>query len=587
MKKNKLFLNKTVLVLVTVLMVASVSYSVSADELSFEEDFSTPTLDPAWEVVPNLGSYSLTDNPGYLRYSFTGSRAYSGGWMQNYQQSGYWRPSLTLLRQFDGENWVLTTKADYNLHAHNSGSSTGAQRQTLWMALGEDTNDYIFLDRGIDWWYGHDSLLRVQLVSNGVSVAYFQGELVPIGSDGWGRDTYWYEITRNGEEISVRYSNDGITYTTAFTASLSEPVAATQRAIIDMSLWNSVGSYTDWDYINVEPIILDADGDGVADDVDNCPNEYNPSEPGSYEAVEAASIGLEAVLDGTDLTFNLNEGFNLGDNAYVWYLQVPIDEGAVINSLVAKNTLDWIVENVGISVDYPPTAELEFALKFVEYTYPPSTIWLKGSMGISCQDAEEADFYDGTEGILFEKGTPPGFLIDTSSYEEPPFSYACVRLASDHSKMWEIRNLNTDETTASFNVYRYYPATQKDIDNDGMGDVCDPDDDNDGVLDVNDLCSLEDASGFDANNDGCIDNIASFQQVIKDLPNNLLASQIKNSLLSKVDNALKLVDKEKDEAAINVLGAFINQVEAQSGKKISEETADMLIAYANNVIAQI
>jgi len=35
------------------------------------------------------------------------------------------------------------------------------------------------------------------------------------------------------------------------------------------------------------------------------------------------------------------------------------------------------------------------------------------------------------------------------------------------------------------------------------------------------------------------------------------------------------------------LQAFINKVKAQKGKRISEEAADMLIAYANNVIAQI
>jgi len=35
------------------------------------------------------------------------------------------------------------------------------------------------------------------------------------------------------------------------------------------------------------------------------------------------------------------------------------------------------------------------------------------------------------------------------------------------------------------------------------------------------------------------------------------------------------------------LNAFINQVEAQRGKKISEEAADMLIAYANNIISKI
>jgi len=44
---------------------------------------------------------------------------------------------------------------------------------------------------------------------------------------------------------------------------------------------------------------------------------------------------------------------------------------------------------------------------------------------------------------------------------------------------------------------------------------------------------------------------------------------------------------KSEEPATNILQAFINQIEAQRGKKISEEAADMLIAYANNIIAHI
>ncbi len=137
------------------------------------------------------------------------------------------------------------------------------------------------------------------------------------------------------------------------------------------------------------------------------------------------------------------------------------------------------------------------------------------------------------------------------------------------------------------NCLGVFNPDQLDTDSDGMGNACDLDDDNDGILDVNDLCPFEDASGFDANNDGCIDTIGGLQQIINTLPVDVLSDEIKNSLVSKIDNALKSVEKENDEAAINMLGAFINQIEAQRGKKISEEAADMLIAYANNVIAQI
>lgn len=128
---------------------------------------------------------------------------------------------------------------------------------------------------------------------------------------------------------------------------------------------------------------------------------------------------------------------------------------------------------------------------------------------------------------------------------------------------------------------------QADFDGDDLGDACDDDDDNDGVLDSVDACPYEDSTGFDADGDGCIDTIEGLTEVVNTLPDDALADETKNSLVSKVDNALNSVDKENDEAGINQLQAFINQIEAQKGKKISEEAANELIEYANNLIAQI
>ena len=75
-------------------------------------------------------------------------------------------------------------------------------------------------------------------------------------------------------------------------------------------------------------------------------------------------------------------------------------------------------------------------------------------------------------------------------------------------------------------------------------------------------------------------------KVIEGMPDEILADEIENSFVSNLENALKPLDKEKDTAAINVLQAFINQVEAQMGKKISEEAADVLISYANSIISK-
>ena len=66
-----------------------------------------------------------------------------------------------------------------------------------------------------------------------------------------------------------------------------------------------------------------------------------------------------------------------------------------------------------------------------------------------------------------------------------------------------------------------------------------------------------------------------------------LQKGITNSLQVKLDTPLRLLEDENehnDVAAINSLRAFVNAVEAQSGKKISQEDADYLIEDAQQVI---
>ncbi|MFW9941593.1 MAG: LamG-like jellyroll fold domain-containing protein [Candidatus Thorarchaeota archaeon] len=59
---------------------------------------------------------------------------------------------------------------------------------------------------------------------------------------------------------------------------------------------------------------------------------------------------------------------------------------------------------------------------------------------------------------------------------------------------------------------------------------------------------------------------------------------ILNSLWAKLNSALRSLSNGNTNAAINVLNAFINEVEAQQGKKISESDADDLIAKAQDLI---
>ena len=227
----------------------------------FKEDFSATTLDSSWQVISGRGSYSLTDNPGHLRYSLGGPQAYSGSSLGIVST---WSPSLTLIRPFGGDNWLLKTKVTYNI----KWQGTGAQYQVMYIAFGEGNGNYLRINRGTDQWY-NANVLTAELVINGQAVAFNNNLRAPndvVVSD-WLRHPYWYEIARNGPCITLRYSYDGTNYSTAFSSSLPTGVTPLQRVIMDANVWTTAGSYVDWDYIHVDPTAIplrgDLNGDGV------------------------------------------------------------------------------------------------------------------------------------------------------------------------------------------------------------------------------------------------------------------------------------------------------------------------------------
>ena len=114
---------------------------------------------------------------------------------------------------------------------------------------------------------------------------------------------------------------------------------------------------------------------------------------------------------------------------------------------------------------------------------------------------------------------------------------------------------------------------------------------NGGDLDFDDLDGPQDACpceapsmSLDADQNGCTDSLAGLRTIVEGLT---IASQVKNGLLGKLDEAQKALDRNNTRVAINKLQAFIDQVEGQRGQGISESDADLLVAYANNLIAII
>jgi len=81
--------------------------------------------------------------------------------------------------------------------------------------------------------------------------------------------------------------------------------------------------------------------------------------------------------------------------------------------------------------------------------------------------------------------------------------------------------------------------------------------------------------------------IQQTQNLISDVEDLELPDGLEKSFISKLDGAISALEKGQDNAAINKLNAFINQVKAQRGKKITEEQADELMATAQWIIENI
>lgn len=80
------------------------------------------------------------------------------------------------------------------------------------------------------------------------------------------------------------------------------------------------------------------------------------------------------------------------------------------------------------------------------------------------------------------------------------------------------------------------------------------------------------------------------KQLITQVEGLNLQQGIENSLHAMLDAVVRALDdlnQNNDVAAINSLEAFINEVEAQRGKKISDAEADALIALAKQIIYQL
>ena len=288
----------TATILCLLLLVSIIPLSFAQEEAfsGFDDNFVGSVLDENWQVTEGLGSYSLTDNPGYLRYYLEGPRATGMVWQTG--ESGTWNPALLLSRTVQGDTWILEAKATYNLHASYidgvSYGSTGAQKAWLFVGFGQEAAPNFNVNRNVDWWYSQigqfDAGIQEQYgePSTAFDLQFAPDDTVPLEADGhWVRTTYWYQLEREAQSLTLRYSYDGVNYLEGFDITLTEPLTQTQRVIISATVWATAGSYVDWDYIKVT-------GASGVDTVPPTINLITPTESGSYPMDSGLSYEFSA-----------------------------------------------------------------------------------------------------------------------------------------------------------------------------------------------------------------------------------------------------------------------------------------------------
>lgn len=84
-----------------------------------------------------------------------------------------------------------------------------------------------------------------------------------------------------------------------------------------------------------------------------------------------------------------------------------------------------------------------------------------------------------------------------------------------------------------------------------------------------------------------VNRVPGVEDLLLMVENLELPENVTGSLASKLEAALDSLNSDRENAATGQLNAFINQIEAQRGKKLTNEQADTLIATAQWILSSI
>jgi hypothetical protein len=235
---------------------------------TYDDEFTSPTLDPAWMVWQYTGpfprshsqstpanDYSLSANPGRLRYLLY-PMTHDDGFLNGHQTTfGYHSccnhdAGLELQRSFGGSSWTFDTKVDYYI-PNTNGRRLGTR---IYLGDGSQGTFFVSFDRGRDV---NANYLVVRLVQKTGStlndLTTVEQEVVNYDLSGPENDTKYFRLTRNGGVLTALRSDDGIVWTTSWSHDLGTQLDSLPQAIVlaGLSWFSSSGTYADYDYVRV------------------------------------------------------------------------------------------------------------------------------------------------------------------------------------------------------------------------------------------------------------------------------------------------------------------------------------------------
>lgn len=206
----------------------------------WSDSFDSPALDSGWSILSGQGSYSLSENPGHLRFRVA-------------KPSGL-KPQLLIWREFRGDHWTLEVKASYF-----TGASGGSRSLSFGITLGgkpvagpfknplnQKPTNAVYTLRWRDEWNGCCPGITEQFFVENSKVA-FDNKLPPNPAD-----AYFWRIKRHERKVTVERSDDGVHFTlVGFHIFGPQIDGAIQFFSIGYQSFANSDAYADFDYIRL------------------------------------------------------------------------------------------------------------------------------------------------------------------------------------------------------------------------------------------------------------------------------------------------------------------------------------------------